>query len=1097
MTMARSSSAGAARRQLKIPEKHRLVEAIEAVGILSDQAKRTAVLGELRNDFGSAFDPRASGSANVDIWSIVSTCVQLGALGDLVVLLRAFGGASPEWQELNTLVEELLRPLPEGRQRARLEELVGTLTAEALTDVLADPSLAPLLPPLLEQCTDAVEGLRRLEEVSGPTGDRAQLLYLELTAHRLDEQAAIELHRLIDDLCEDLGGRAAVREVCDGLYERAAAPDAASSSPDEAALALLDATVSIAGEATSGDDVNSMTATMPESDSGRVSRPTTWGGVPPKNTHFTGRDEILETIAAGLREHDQATLVPQPVHGLGGIGKTQLAIEFAYRNQSFYDLVWWVQADDDRSIRRSFVSLAKRLDLPPSDAVEDTVDAVLDVLRLGEVHRRWLLIFDNADDPATLQPFLPTGSGHVLITSRNRSWANERNAIEVDVFRDAESVALLRGRWPELTEEQALELAERLGHLPLALEQAVAVHLQTGMQLQEYLRILDEHPTAVLAEGTPAGYRTSVAVTLRVAFERLRERSEAAAQLLELCVFLSSHPLAVPMLMRGRGADLPAPLREVIRDDAQLRMAVRELGRFALAQIDPGRDLIRIHGLIGAVLRDDMSQEERVRNEASAHAVLGLSNPGRPDDSINWPQLAQIAPHIVPSGAVFSDNTDARRAVLDQIRYYLAIGDYAASRNLGEYAVEIWHGRLGPDNEMTLIARRHLANALRAVGEYDTARQLNEDVLERMRRTLTPDHEHTLATAMNVAADLRLLGQFEQAKELDEDNFGRYRRVMGEDDLSTLRQAHNLAVDYRLLGLFRRAHDLDETTARRRGEILGEDNPRTLYSYASLVRDLHGLGEYQRALSMQRDKLRMHEARLPANHSELMFAKRNLAIMWRKTGNYRRALAQALANFGVYQTFYGRQHEHTLAAMLTLMNALRVNGDLDAAQQRGTEALDSYRETFGLDHPFTHACAADLAIVLRALDRHDEARALTDEAYAGLERLLGPNHPHTLCAGNNRSNDYAAAGEYDLALQTSERVFAASAAVRGADHPMTLTCAANVVLDLGSTGADAQANQLRHETLNRMRERLGPEHPEMINTSLGRRMEHDIEVTAT
>jgi hypothetical protein len=708
-----------------------------------------------------------------------------------------------------------------------------------------------------------------------------------------------------------------------------------------------------------------------------------------------------------------------------------------------------------------------------------------------------LLIFDSADSPADLFRYMPPGPGHVLVTSRELNWSTEHNALPVDVFAPQESLIMLQQRWPELTTEQANELADKLGHLPLALEQAIAVHQQTGMSWAEYLATLDSKPRFLLGEGSPAGYPNSVAKTLEIAYGRLKEQSPAAAQLLELCAFLSANQIAVPMLMRGRGAPLPEPLSRNIRDDALLRMTVREIGRYSLAHIDPGRDLIRIHGLTAALLRAQLPEQEREMVQANAHAVLGLANPGRPDDPINWPQFAQLGPHIIPSGVLYSDNVDARRAALDQIRYLFALGDYVASRDLSQIAVEIWNGSLGPNDEMTLIATRHLANSLAALGEYSQSRQLNEEVYRRMRENLPPDHEHTLATAMNVAADLRLAGDFNAARELDAENLERYREVMGEDDLGTLRQAHNLAVDLRLLGDGRGALRLDEHTVERRGEILGQDHPRTLYTYVSLVRDLYSLGEYQKALALQRDKLRVHEQKLRPRHSDLAAAKRNLAMLWRKTGNYRRALEQASSNLEVLrEANVGSRNVGTLASMLTLCNSLRAVGDFETALKRGTEALALYRETLGPEHPFAHACAVDVAIVLRRLRRWQEAAAMNQAALAGLNETLGEDHPHTLCAAINSSNDLAAAEDHHAAYEVSQKTWQRSISVRGEEHPNTLICAANVALDLDSIGDVARANDLRKQTLSRLQRRLGQEHPETIDMSMGRRMDCDIEVSA-
>jgi len=920
------------------------------------------------------------------------------------------------------------------------------------------------------------------------------MLFLELTAHQLAEYDMVELHRLIDDFTAESDDRTAIRELCQSLGQQPRTGAAVAEESDSEQLNHSTPT----GDSTLGDEAV-QTSQKPTVKLGLASPtpPALWGGIPPRNSNFTGREELLDQIHQALSRHQQSALIPQPLHGLGGVGKSQMAVEFAYRYQFGYQLVWWIQADDEQSIRRSLVSLARRLGLSESDDVQDTVDTALDALRRGNPHSRWLLIYDNAPEPSVVHPYLPSGQGHVLITSRSRSWATEANAIEVDVFSPDESTTLLRARWQELTDQDALALAERLGRLPLALEQAVAAHTQTGMPLVEYLGALDTSPATILNEGTPASYPRSVAETFGLAFTSLRKGSPAAAYLLELCAFLSSHPIAISLLARGRGAQLRTELQSLLRDDVPLRRAIRDLGRYALVQLDPARDFIRIHNLVRAILRDNIPPEQRNAIERQAHTVLALANPGQPDSPASWPQHAQIAPHVMPSGLVYSSDPEARHVVLDQIRYHYAIGDYATSCGLGQGAVDIWRSSMGPDDELTLVASRHLANSLRALGEIQAARDLNLDTLDRMVRTLGKDHEHSLATANSVAADLRLLGHFKQALQLDEENLARHQRVLGGDDPSTLRVKNNLAVDYRLLGDFQRALELDEAGIASRANVYGEDHPQTLFAYTRLIRDLYGLGEYHKGLALIKERLPIYEQKLPKDHGNLLRARRVLSMLLRKAGHNGPALHEAEQVYVAHRTKFGQLHEHTLSALMTLSNALRTSGNYEMALRHGENAMASYREVFGDQHPFTLACKANVAIVLLLLGRSDQALALNEDTLDEFRSVLGEDHPHTLCCANNKANALAADGRTDEARSLGQQTLERSSQLRGENHPDTLACAANVALDFEAAGDTIRASALRKETLERLRRQLGSDHPETIHVSLDRRADCDIEVSSS
>src|SRR3954454_12877337 len=190
--------------------------------------------------------------------------------------------------------------------------------------------------------------------------------------------------------------------------------------------------------------------------------------VPPRNPRVTGRDGMVTELRRRLRA-GEATLVVQALYGLGGVGKTQLAIEYAHRFAADYQLVWWIDAEQPVLIPDQLAALAARLNLPAGPTVADTVDRLLAELRHWD---RWLLLFDNAERPADVAGYRPGGAGHVLITSRFPGWGALGGRLEVDVLARAETIALLRARIPTMREELADKLAAELGDLPLAAAQA-------------------------------------------------------------------------------------------------------------------------------------------------------------------------------------------------------------------------------------------------------------------------------------------------------------------------------------------------------------------------------------------------------------------------------------------------------------------------------------------------------------------------------------------------------------------------------------------------------------------------------------------------
>src|SRR3954464_2036750 len=270
--------------------------------------------------------------------------------------------------------------------------------------------------------------------------------------------------------------------------------------------------------------------------------PAVWK-VPPRNPRFTGRDGMLVELRRRLRA-GEATLTVQALYGLGGVGKTQLALEYAHRFAADYDLVWWIDADQPVLIPDQLAALAARLDLPAGLTVAATVDRLLAELR---GRGRWLLVFDNAERPGDVAGYRPDGAGHVLITSRAPGWGALGGRLEVDVLARAETIALLLARIPALGEELADELAAELGDLPLAAAQAAGYLEQTDLPPEDYLRRFRARRATLLARGDVVGYSGRLDTAWALSLERLRNQDPAAVLLLELAAFLA--PESIPLTL--------------------------------------------------------------------------------------------------------------------------------------------------------------------------------------------------------------------------------------------------------------------------------------------------------------------------------------------------------------------------------------------------------------------------------------------------------------------------------------------------------------------------------------------------------------------
>ena len=497
-----------------------------------------------------------------------------------------------------------------------------------------------------------------------------------------------------------------------------------------------------------------------------------------------------------------------------------------------------------------------------------------------------LLVFDNAGDPADVAPWLPGGGGHVLITTRERGWAEIAAPVEVDVLARAESVAILEGRVTGLDAADADRLAAVLGDLPLAIAQAAGFMADTGMAADEFLRLLRTRAGQLLAQGAPVSYPRSLAAATGMTADRLARQDPAAADLASLCAFLAPEPVPED-LFTGAVSVLPGELGRRAADPLAWRQTLAQVTRQSLARIDHRG--LQMHRLTQAILRDRLTPAQAAVTRTCTEAILAASNPGDPPNPATWPRWVRLMPHVLAADLAATDNPALRELTRHACWYLLERGDARTAHDLISGLHQQWRDRLGEDHEHALTAAHYLAWALLELGRYAESRDVNQDTLDRRRRILGEDHPDTLNSAHNLAIGLRKLGEVQAAHDLDQDTLNRQRRVVGHDHPSTLRSATILAHDLRELGEVQAARDLDQDTLDRRHRVLGQDHPDTLNSAHNLAIDLRELGEVRAARDLDQDTLDRRHRVLGQDHPDTLNSAHNLAIDLRELGEVQAA----------------------------------------------------------------------------------------------------------------------------------------------------------------------------------------------------------------
>jgi tetratricopeptide (TPR) repeat protein len=830
-----------------------------------------------------------------------------------------------------------------------------------------------------------------------------------------------------------------------------------------------------------------------------------WGDVPYRNPHFTGRETEIQQLHEELSASGAAVLrhPPAALFGMGGVGKTQIAAEYAHRFVHQYEVVWWVRSDQEDNIQSSMVALGTRLQLlnvSPADR-DRSLNLVIDALQSGSPYRRWLIIFDDVRQPEQLTRYIPR-NGHVIVTSRVSEWHTVLNTegIEVKEFQRAESVKFLRDRVPQLAQASDAEvnrLASVLGDLPLAAEHAAAYLHQMGSPVTEYIAAFERNAHELFAQEADM-YATSrvVSTTWSVTQNQL---SPEARELFQLLAFFAAEPIADEILLPGGVAfdpPLPEPLQRALRARADLKRAQRELARFSLITLYGQRNVAVLHRVVQAVTKARIEKDNpalaRTLREA-IYTLLAASGPDSPEREENDPAYERSIPHLIPTGALESGNERLRSLIINQVLRLRLRGGVHEALALGEPALALWKAR--PDDIQTLALTVGVAWCLRAAGRIEEAYALDTDALQRLSDGHGQDNETYLDCARGIGEDLRSLGQYDQAYEHDRALIDRYDEVFGPGRGQPLTVRNNFALDMRCTGRYQEALELDNYVLNERLQRYGGTEGSVLASRFGVCRDLRQVGRYEDALQATRELVAIYQARNMSWNFLRLNVYNALSVSLRRAGYYQEAREVAEDTYRRYVAYAGPEHLDTLSMATNLMCDRRMTEDLAGAQVLGEAAVAAWTKAVGADNPSTLNARANLAVVLRVRDYPAAALEMNQATLASFRDRYSYDHPDALLVMTNLASDLAAIGEARQARELGEEVLAKSRAVRGEAHPTTLAVGSNLALDLRATGGGQAAAELEAATLAAFEadDQLTPEHPQVQKARQRGRINVDVE----
>jgi tetratricopeptide (TPR) repeat protein len=696
-----------------------------------------------------------------------------------------------------------------------------------------------------------------------------------------------------------------------------------------------------------------------------------------RNPQFVGRTDELRALAGALQAQGRVAIEQvASVTGLGGIGKTQLAAEFVHRyGQFFSGGVFWLSFADPASVPGELAQCggSGHLGLWTDENAPDLATQVTRVRSAFDGPEPRLLVFDNCEDEALLDKWLPaTGGCRVLVSCRRAAFSPHLGVrpLPLDVLPRAESLTLLRslmrGHVFGDADQATLDaICAELGDLPLALHLAGSflARYRTVVTPAAYLAQL--RAPALLghlslqgrgAESSPTGHVLHAGKTFALSWDRLDPADTVdalARDLLQRAACLApGEPIPHALLMATLGVAGDALDATLAQADAARRLL--DLGLLDA----PEPNTYRIHRLVADFARHTAGDHTAAR-AAVEQALLDAATPvnasGYPARLLPW------QPHLREVTDVARAREDEQAASLcNELAYHLhGLGDYRTARPYHEHALAIREKQLGPEHPHTAQSLHNLALLLRAQGALPEARQLHERALAIREKQLGPDHPDTAQSLSNLAKLLRAQGALAEARPLQERALAIREKRLGPEHPDTAQSLNNLAKLLKDQGALAEARPLQERALAIREKQLGPDHPHTALSLSNLAALLRAQGAFGEARPL---------------------CERALAICEKQLGP---------------------DHPHTAQGLSNLAKLLQAQGVLGEARPLYERALAIREKQLGPDHPHTARCLNNLASLLHAQGALAEARPLLERALAICEPTLGPEHPMTRIVREN------------------------------------------------------------------------------------------------